>query len=238
MALGGVTIVVDERDDLFSTQAALQAHRPEDGRITVQPTPASSSPAALAHDVLYALGKRLAPGPNSPDVWLDSVNAAWLAAAAWGIATGMRHVVVTRTHLLTPRRLDQLLAWREITGVQLTLLWQKALHGLPPALARVEHLIIGCAQLEAALAEPGPAPARPYFPRGRQGRQPLKWIHSTRHPPGPCRPTRRRGCHDQLTRAWEPPRQPSWSKPPPPSRSLPRRPSLWPLSHTRSSPER
>lgn len=169
MALGGVTIVVDERDDLFSTQAALQAHRPEDGRITVQPTPASGSPAALAHDVLYALGKRLAPGPNSPDVWLDSVNAAWLAAAAWGVATGVRHVVVTRTHLLTPRRLDQLLAWREMTGVQLTLLWQKALHRLPPALARVEHLIIGCAQLETALAEPGPAPARPYFPPGPAG---------------------------------------------------------------------
>ncbi|MGW0337870.1 hypothetical protein ACWD0J_39790 [Streptomyces sp. NPDC003011] len=38
--------------------------------------------------MLYALGKRLVPGPNSPDVWLDSVNAAWLAAAAWGVATG------------------------------------------------------------------------------------------------------------------------------------------------------
>ncbi|MER5214743.1 hypothetical protein ABT063_30355 [Streptomyces sp. NPDC002838] len=164
MAYSDVTIVVDERDDLFYTRAALQAHRPGEGRITVQPTPASGSPAALAHDMLYALGKRLAPGPNSPDVWLDSVNAAWLAAAAWGVATGVRHVVVPRAHLLTIRRIDQLLAWRELTGAQLTLLWQKAPRALPPALARMERRISGRDQFEALLAEPGPIPARPSFP--------------------------------------------------------------------------
>jgi hypothetical protein len=161
---GDVTIVVDERDDLFYTRAALQAHRPAEGRITVQPTPASGSPAALAHDMLYALGKRLAPGPHSPDVWLDSVGAAWLAAAAWGVATGVRHVVVTRAHLLTVRRVDQLLAWRESTGAQLTLLWQKSQRGLPPALARVERHISGREEFEVLLAEPGPIPARPSFP--------------------------------------------------------------------------
>lgn len=164
LVYGDVTIVVDERDDLFYTQAALQAHQPGEGRITVQPTPASGSPAALAQDMLYALGKRLAPGPNSPDVWLDSVNAAWLAAAAWGVATGVRHVMVPRAHLLTFRRIDQLLAWRELTGAQLTLLWQKPPRGLPPALARVERHISSREQFEALLAEPGPIPARPSFP--------------------------------------------------------------------------
>ncbi|MFF7647051.1 hypothetical protein [Streptomyces canus] len=164
MVYGDVTIVVDERDDLFFTRAALQAHRPAEGRITVQPTPASGSPAALAHDMLYALGKRLAPGPHSPDVWLDSVNAAWLAAASWGVATGVRHVVVTRAHLLTIRRIDQLLAWRELTGAQLTLLWQRLPRGLPPALARIERRICGREEFEALLGEPGPIPARPSFP--------------------------------------------------------------------------
>ncbi|WP_306339718.1 hypothetical protein [Streptomyces sp. AS13] len=159
-----VTVVVDEQDDLFYTRAALQAHHPGEGRITVQPTPASGSPAALAHDMLYALGKRLAPGPNSPDVWLDSVNAAWLAAAAWGIAMGVRHVVVPRAHLLTARRIGQLLGWRESTGAQLTLLWHKPPHGLPTALAGVERRISGRDQFEALLAEPGPIPARPSFP--------------------------------------------------------------------------
>ena len=163
-AYGDVTVVVDERDDLFFTRAALQAHCPEEGRITVHPTPASGSPAALAHDMLYALGKRLAPGPRSPDVQLDSVDAAWLAAAAWGLATGVRHIVLTRAHLLTIRRLDQLLAWRGATGTQLTLLWQRTPRGLPSALAAVERHISGGDLFEALLCEPGPIPARPSFP--------------------------------------------------------------------------
>ncbi|MEU7011879.1 hypothetical protein [Streptomyces sp. NPDC046332] len=161
---GDVTVVVDERDDVFYTRAALRAHSPEQGRVTVHPTPASSSPAALAHDVLYALGKRLAPGPDSPDAWLDSVNAAWLAAAAWAQATGVRHVVVPRAHLLTLRRIDQLLAWRTATGVQLTLLWQREACKLPPVLAQVERRLSGRARFEAILSEPGPIPACPSFP--------------------------------------------------------------------------
>ncbi|MEV0850570.1 hypothetical protein AB0J21_32770 [Streptomyces sp. NPDC049954] len=164
LACNDVALVLDERDDLFYTRAALHAHRPEEGRITVQPTPAAGSPAALAHDMLYALGKRLAPGPNTPDAWLDSASAAWLAAAAWGIATGVRHVMVPRTHLLTSRRIDQLLAWRALTGTQLTLLWQMGQHGLPPVLAQVERRIRGRNQFEALLTEPGPIPARPSFP--------------------------------------------------------------------------
>ncbi|MEC4020344.1 hypothetical protein [Streptomyces sp. H27-D2] len=160
---GDVTVAVDDQDDLFYTRAALEAHCPEQGRITVHPTPANGSQAALAHDVLYALGKRLAPGPSSPDVWLDSVEAAWLAAAAWTQATGVRHAVVPRAHLLILRRIDQLLAWRAATGVQLTLLWQRDARKLPPALARVERRLSGGDQFEALLREPGPIPARPSF---------------------------------------------------------------------------
>ncbi|MGW2056735.1 hypothetical protein ACWCOZ_22970 [Streptomyces sp. NPDC001840] len=185
MVYGDVTIVVDERDDLFYTRAALQAHRPGEGRITVQPTPASGSPAALAHDMLYALGKRLAPGPNSPDVWLDSVNAAWLAAAAWGVAMGVQHVVVPRAHLLTLRRIDRLLAWRELTGAQLTLLWQKPPRGLPPALARVERRISSRDQFEALLAEPGPVPARPSFPPALPATGPAAMAVAARQSPVP-----------------------------------------------------
>ncbi|AZQ38512.1 hypothetical protein EJ357_37830 [Streptomyces cyaneochromogenes] len=92
------------------------------------------------------------------------MNAAWLATAAWGVAMGVRHVVVLRAHLLTLRRIDQPLAWRELTVAQLTLLWQKPPRGLPPAPARVERRISGRDQFEALLAEPGPIPARPSFP--------------------------------------------------------------------------
>ncbi|MGW6638247.1 hypothetical protein [Streptomyces cyaneofuscatus] len=159
-------MVVDEQDNLFYTRAALAAHGPGEGRITVHPTPVGGSPAALAHDVLYALGKRLAPGPDSPDVWLDSVDAAWRAAAAWARATGVRHVVVLRAHLLTLRRIDQLLAWRALTGVQMTLVWQREAHTLPPVLAQVERRLSGRRRFEALLAEPGPTPARPFFVPG------------------------------------------------------------------------
>ncbi|MFJ8957639.1 hypothetical protein ACIRO1_46890 [Streptomyces sp. NPDC102381] len=157
---GDVTVVVDAKDDLYSTHAALQAHCPKEGCITVQPTPANGSPAALAHDMLYALGKRLAPGPDTPDVWLDSVNTAWLAASAWAIAAGVRHAVVPRAHLLTRRRIAQLLAWRQWTGARLTLLWQRAPHDLPPGLTQVEHRITGRDQLDARLSSPCPLPAR------------------------------------------------------------------------------
>ncbi|MEV6357319.1 hypothetical protein [Streptomyces hydrogenans] len=159
-------MVVDEEDDLFYTQAALAAHCPGQGRIAVHPTPASGRPAALAHDMLYALGKRLAAGPHSPDVWLDSVGAAWRAAAAWAQAAAVRHVLVSRVHLLTPRRIDQLLAWRTTTGVQMTLLWQGEECRLPPVLGRVERRLRGRDSFEALLAEPGPIRARPCFPPG------------------------------------------------------------------------
>ncbi|MEU5980092.1 hypothetical protein [Streptomyces sp. NPDC047315] len=186
---GDVTVVVDEQDDLFYTRAALEAHCPGAGRVTVHPTPASGHPAALAHDVLYALGKRLAPGPDSPDVWLDSVKAAWQAAAAWTQATGVRHVLIPRAHLLTPRRIDQLLTWRTATEVQLTLLWQEKARKLPPALAQVERRLSSRDSFEELLAEPGPIPARPSFPPGASmpaapgakvvagvSRQPSAWL--------------------------------------------------------------
>ncbi|MEV8479391.1 hypothetical protein [Streptomyces sp. NPDC051173] len=160
----GLTVVIDDQDDFAYTQAALHAHQPGQGRIAVQPTPASNHPAALAHDVLYSLGKRLRSGPDSPDARLDSVWPAWLAAAAWSAATGLRHLVVTRAHLLSTPRLEQLLTWREAAGIQLTVLWQTSPRRMPPVLARIERRLSGLAQLRTVLAEPGPAPARPHFP--------------------------------------------------------------------------
>ncbi|MGA5699863.1 hypothetical protein [Peterkaempfera bronchialis] len=160
---GEVTLVVDEQDDLHYTRAALAAHRPQDGRITVQPTPANSGPAALAHDVLYALGKRLASGPNSSDAALDSVDLAWRAAAAWSVAAGVRHVVVILAHLLTARRVNQLLDWSELAGVPLTLVWHRPPLGLPSALAGVQR-VSDPARFASVLAEPGPAQRRRAFP--------------------------------------------------------------------------
>lgn len=164
--IGEVVIVVDEWDEVNVMRAALDAHQPACGRITVAPTPSSDRPAALAHDVLYALGKRLDSGPGSTDAWLDSVHPAWQAAAAWSAATGVRHVVVTRAHLLTARRIDHLLAWRETTGLQLTLLWQTSPRRLPPALAGMKRRLSSPGRLQAVLHTPGPLPSRPSSPPG------------------------------------------------------------------------
>lgn len=162
--IGEVVIVVDERDDVHVMRAALDAHQPACGRITVTPTPSSDRPAALAHDLLYALGKRLNSGPGAADARLDSVAPAWHAAAAWTAAMGVRHIVVTRAHLLTARRIDHLLAWRETTGIQLTLLWQASQRRLPPGLAGMRHRSSSPDQLEQVLHAPGPLPPQPSFP--------------------------------------------------------------------------
>ncbi|WP_405708077.1 MULTISPECIES: hypothetical protein [unclassified Streptomyces] len=41
--------------------SALDAHSPENGRVTIHPSPGASAPPALAQGILYALGKRLPP---------------------------------------------------------------------------------------------------------------------------------------------------------------------------------
>lgn len=52
-----VTLVWDRFDDLPHTLTALEAHDPDPGRITVHPTPGTDSVAAMAWDILAALGK-------------------------------------------------------------------------------------------------------------------------------------------------------------------------------------
>jgi hypothetical protein len=180
-----VTVVVDERDDAAYMQAALHAHQPEQGRITVQPTPANSRPAALAHDVLYALGKRLASGPDAPDARLDSVRPAWLAAAAWSTATGVRHMLVTRAHLVSTPRLEQLLAWRATAGIQLTVLWQTSPRRMPTALARIDRRFSGVDGLHKVLAEPGPIPAHPSFPPAAAAEAPISYPPAAQESPPP-----------------------------------------------------
>ncbi|MFJ3794614.1 hypothetical protein [Kitasatospora sp. NPDC090091] len=52
-----VTVVLDPFDDALHTRAALAAHDPAAGRLTVHPTPGTDSTVCLAYDVLAALGK-------------------------------------------------------------------------------------------------------------------------------------------------------------------------------------
>ncbi|MFC7472683.1 hypothetical protein ACFQVA_42505 [Actinomadura keratinilytica] len=54
-----LTVVHDPHDDHAFMAAALAAHTPQAGHITVHPTPVASAPASLAHDLLRSMGKHL-----------------------------------------------------------------------------------------------------------------------------------------------------------------------------------
>ncbi|GAB7036111.1 hypothetical protein JCM4914_75720 [Streptomyces platensis subsp. malvinus] len=128
-----LTVVHDPHDDYAFMAAALAAHTPALGRITIHPTPVASAPAALAHDLLRSMGKHV-PVAGSEDgiYWTGNTDTSWRAVAAWSLALHIGHVIVTRTHRISSRHFEYLFALRELTKIRLTLLC----HGpLPPALA-------------------------------------------------------------------------------------------------------
>ncbi|RPK53925.1 MULTISPECIES: hypothetical protein [unclassified Streptomyces] len=128
-AARAVRIVIDADDHPAWTAAALDAHSPENGRVTLHPSPGSSAPPALAQDILCALGKRLPPrgmdAPRHRASWADMVGPAWTAAASWINAYRTGHLIVLRAHTLTPARWEQLDTLRARTGIHLTLIWHR-----------------------------------------------------------------------------------------------------------------
>ncbi|MFF4457268.1 hypothetical protein [Streptomyces goshikiensis] len=163
-----VTVIVDPGDDLVHTRAALAAHDPPAGRITVHPTPGTDSTLALAHDVLAALGK---PVPVAGYRGHDT-GPAWALAAAWILATGTTHLLLLRAHFLTQPRLDALLLLRRRTGLRLTLVVHTS--RLPAGVDRIlsgvrHHFADATALLPAA---DGPSAADCPLPRPLANR----WI--------------------------------------------------------------
>ncbi|MGW7081413.1 hypothetical protein [Streptomyces sp. NPDC054866] len=126
-----VTVVLDPGDDLVHTRAALAAHAPAAGWLTVHPTPGTDSTLTLAYDVLAALGK---PVPLTGYRHFDT-GPAWTIAAAWVLATRTTHLMLLRAHFLTPYRLRALLELRQRTGLRLTLVCHRS--HLPVPLERV-----------------------------------------------------------------------------------------------------
>lgn len=124
-SLPAVTVLVDKDDHPDWTAAAHTAHEPAQGRLTIDPSPANGAPAALAHDLLYALGKRLPQGGESYGTWADSQRPAWDAVATWILTHRIGHLIVCRADHLTTTRHRQLLAMRERCGLRLTLLWHR-----------------------------------------------------------------------------------------------------------------
>lgn len=164
-----VRVVIDAADDPAWTRAALDAHHPDSGRITLHPTCGASSPPALAQDLLRTLGHQLPPrNPNTPRhraTWADQATPAWTAAACWTGAHRIGHLIVLRAHTLTPTRWEQLAALRRQTGIHLTLVWHRP---MDTALReRAARLGTGCQMINsldtarARWKEKGPKRPRP-----------------------------------------------------------------------------
>ncbi|MFJ2154364.1 hypothetical protein ACIOHB_37200 [Streptomyces microflavus] len=147
-----VTVIHDKDDHPAWTAAA---HEPALGRLTVDPSPANGAPAALAHDLLYALGKRLPQGGETYGTWADSQRPAWDAVATWILTHHIGHLIVCRTDRLTHARQRQLLTLRERCGIRLALLWHRP---ASPALRTLleetpHHIIDTLPQARIALAQ-------------------------------------------------------------------------------------
>ncbi len=106
-------VVMDPGDDVAVTRAALARNRPEHGFLTVHPTPSVNTPAALAHDILAALGK---PVRAFAEEGLSGESAAWRAAAAWIGGERIDQIAVLRAHLFTAPRWRRLAELPEQTG--------------------------------------------------------------------------------------------------------------------------
>ncbi|MFG2638746.1 hypothetical protein ACGFX8_34165 [Streptomyces sp. NPDC048362] len=151
-----VTVILDPRDDLVHTRAALAVHAPDAGRLTVHPTPGTDSVLTLAYNVLAVLGK---PVPLTGYRRLDPAPA-WTLTAAWILATRTSHLMLLRAHFLTPHRLRALLQLRHRTGLSLALVCHT--HHVPApverALAGVAHHVAEATALLPAAQPPTATP--------------------------------------------------------------------------------
>lgn len=162
-----VTVLLDATDDVAVTRAALAAHHPPAGRVTVHPAPATRH-QTLAFDILAALGK---PPQLPGHQGRRGPTAAWDTAAAWILALPTTRLIILRTHLLSADSFSRLLALRERTGVHLIAVCHT--RHLPTAmltaLRHVEHHIVSSDDAGDLLA---PAPHAPPPHHAAEGR----WI--------------------------------------------------------------
>lgn len=151
-----VTVLFDPTDDFGHLRAALAAHNPTAGRITIHPTIAGPQDTdTLAHDILAALGLPvLLPAPTTS----HRTDRTWLTAAAWLLSYRITHLLMLRAHLLPVARWRRLLQLRARTGVHLSVVCHRP--ALPPATERaLAGEEVRCADA-AALYSTGPVPWR------------------------------------------------------------------------------
>ena len=163
-----VRVLLDPGDEVRVSVGLLERHDPAGGLVVVHPTPGLSGLAAIAHDVLAALGRSIRR--LKAERLVGSAQAG-RAVVAWLLADQIEDLVVLRADRLSAAGWDWLLAVCRRTGTRLLLICH--VQAVPPALADVlegtTHEIV--TDLRRAL------PGRP----GRPGRAPAT-IHSVLAP--------------------------------------------------------
>lgn len=167
-----VTVLLDPYDDAAHTRAALAAHDPAAGRVTVHPAPGTTSDLYFAHDLLAALGK-----PPTLPGFPAGAGPVWEAVTSWMTAIPVTRLTVLRAHLLTPRRVHRLLDLRELTGLHLILVCHRP--RLPAAvqraLASVSHTVAHASTAVWDIYGP-PAPDGLTRPAAAPPRASNRWI--------------------------------------------------------------
>jgi hypothetical protein len=123
-----ITILLDPHDAVEVTHAALRAHDPQAGRLTIHPSPATTSTNALADDLLQALDTPVSGPDNARH---RRSTQLWDTVAAHITAQHINHVIILRAHLMSQPRWNRLLNLRQDTGIALTLICHG--HAMPAA---------------------------------------------------------------------------------------------------------
>lgn len=148
-------MLLDPGDEVRVSVGLLERHDPAGGLVVVHPTPGLSGVAAIAHDVLAALGRSIRR--LKAERLVGSAQAG-RAVVAWLLADQIEDLVVLRADRLSAAGWDWLLAVCRRTGTRLLLICH--VQAVPPALADVlegtTHEIV--TDLRRALpGRPGPA---------------------------------------------------------------------------------
>jgi hypothetical protein len=127
-----VRVLLDPGDQVRVSVGLLERHDPAGGLVVVHPTPGLSSLAAIAHDVLAALGRSIR---RLKAERLAGSAQAGRAVVAWLVADQIEDLVVLRADRLSAAGWDWLLAVCRRTGTRLLLICH--VQAVPPALAEV-----------------------------------------------------------------------------------------------------
>ena len=127
-----VRVLLDPGDEVRVSVGLLERHDPAGGLVVVHPTPGLSSPAAIAHDVLAALGRSIR---RLKAERLVGSTQAGRAVVAWLVADQIEDLVVLRADRLSAVGWNWLLAVCQRTGTRLLLICHA--QAVPPALADV-----------------------------------------------------------------------------------------------------